>query len=485
MKEMKKKSRKLQQQKRTINVFILMSILFMTLIGYLTYFELFSKENIIASSYNRRQWAREDKTLRGTIFDRKGVVLAKSEMDGETQIRSYPFGALYSHIIGYNSISYGKSQLEAKYNEQLLNINPLNPVTDLRDKITGTKSVGHNLHLTLDHQLEKRAAELLGNRNGAVVALQPQTGEVLALVSKPDFDPSNTSLNDNWSKLIESEENPLLPRATQGLYVPGSTFKVAVSLKALEKGLDLKDFYDQGSIIIDGKKIENHGGTAYGSLDLERALAVSSNTYFASLGVALGEGNLKDLAQEVGLGKNISFDVPVSSSRFNYQNMSETGQAAVAIGQGKILVSPLQMAMITGGIANHGVVMQPYLVDKVVSANGFVVKKQEPNAFYRLAEADFADQVEEMMVNVVDNGTGRNAKISGIGVGGKTGTAQNELSAADDEKEHTWFIGFAPAEDPQIAVAVILEYSGSTGGKQAAPIAREMMIQWLKEQGII
>jgi peptidoglycan glycosyltransferase len=485
MNKMEKKSRMLKRQKRTINVLVLMSVLFITLIGYITYFELFGKENIMASSYNRRQWAREDKVLRGTIFDRKGVALAQSEMAGEKQIRSYPFGALYSHVIGYNSVSYGKTQLESKYNDQLSNINPLNPVTDLRDKITGTKSVGNNLYLTLDHQLGKRASELLGNRNGAVVALQPQTGEVLALVSKPDFDPNNESLNENWSELIESEENPLLPRATQGLYVPGSTFKVAVSLKALETGLAMENFNDQGSVIIDGKKIGNHGGTAHGILDLERALAVSSNTYFASLGVELGEGHLEDLAQEVGLGKSIPFDIPVSTSRFSYQSMSETDQAAVAIGQGKILVSPLQMAMITAGIANHGLVMKPYLVDKVISANGFVVKRQEPNVFYRLAEAEYADRVKEMMLTVVDRGTGSNAQIFGIGVGGKTGTAQNELSIVEDEKEHTWFIGFAPAENPQIAVAVLLEYSGSTGGKQAAPIARELMIQWLKEQGMI
>ncbi|HHT64326.1 MAG: peptidoglycan D,D-transpeptidase FtsI family protein [Bacillota bacterium] len=481
----RKISSKQKQNKRIIHVLVLMSFLFLTLIIYLTYFELFIKDNIISSSYNRRLWEREDKIVRGEIFDRKGVSLAHNEIVGNEQERVYPFGPLYSHVIGYNSTTYGKSLLEAKYNDQLLNINPLNPVTDLRDKLTGSRSFGNNLYLTIDHKLEKRASELMGRRNGAVVALHPQTGEILALVSKPDFNPAESSLEERWHELIESEENPLLPRATQGLYVPGSTFKAAVSLMAVDKGLDNKTYEDTGSIIIDGKKIENHGKKAYGTLDLENALAVSSNTVFARIGVELGEENLNDLARQLGLGKKISFDIPLSTSRFDYKNMGKTDQAAVGIGQGKILVTPLHMALITGGIANNGVVMKPYLVDRVVTANGFILKDREPGEFFRLADPDTAKRVKEMMKGVVDKGTGKNAKISGVSVAGKTGTAQNELTAQGENKEHAWFIGFAPVENPQIAVSVILEYSGSTGGGQAAPIARELMVQWLKEQGLM
>lgn len=478
----KQKQTKQRQNKKIINVLILMSLLFFALIGYLTYFELFMKNGIITSSYNRRQWEREDKTVRGAIYDREGTALAYNEAKGETQERIYPFGALYSHVIGYNSTSYGKSLLEAKFNDDLLNINPLNPVTDLRDKIIGSKSLGNDLYLTIDHELTKLAADLLGQRNGAVVALNPQTGEILALVSKPNFNPEKKSLEEKWNELIESEDNPLLPRATQGLYVPGSTFKVAVSLAAIDKGLGERTFEDTGSIIIDGKRIENYGNTAFGTLDLEYALAVSSNTVFARLGVELGAENLKAMASQVGIGKKIAFDIPVSTSRFNYQNMSKTDQAAVGMGQGKILITPLQMAMLTGGIANGGVVMKPYLVDQVVTANNFVLKNRNADPYFRLAEAAVAEQVKAMMVTVVAEGTGRNARISGIQVAGKTGTAQNELTALGEDKEHAWFIGFAPAEDPQIAVAVVLEYSGSTGGRQAAPIAREVMVKWLQKQ---
>lgn len=457
----------------------------MALIGYLTYFELLMKDNIITSSYNRRQWEREDKIVRGEIFDRTGVSLARNEVTGDDQVRVYPFGALYSHVIGYNSATYGKSLLEARFNDELLNINPLNPVTDLRDKLIGSKSYGNNLYLTIDHELEQRASELMGKRKGAVVALNPQTGEILALVSKPNFNPNNTVLKENWNELVESEENPLLPRATQGLYIPGSTFKAAISLMAVDQGLGKKTYEDTGSIIIDGKRIENYGNKAFGTLDLEQALAVSSNTVFARIGVELGTENLKNLARQVGIGKKIPFDIPVSTSRFDYKNMGKTDQAAVGIGQGKILVSPLHMALITGGIANNGVVMKPYLVDRVITANGFVRRNQEPEELFRLAKNSTAEQVKDMMETVVVKGTGRNARISGIRVAGKTGTAQNELTAQGENKEHAWFIGFAPVENPQIAVAVILEYSGSTGGGQAAPIARELMIQWLKNQGLM
>ncbi|MEL7565053.1 MAG: penicillin-binding transpeptidase domain-containing protein [Dehalobacterium sp.] len=485
MKQKQKQSQKQKENRKIINVLIIMSFLFLALIGYLTYFELFMKENIISSSYNRRQWEREDKTVRGIIYDRNGVALAQSEIKGDKQERVYPFGSLYSHVMGYNSATYGKSLLEAKYNSELLNINILNPVMDLRDRLTGNKSLGNNLYLTIDHELEKRASELMGERNGAVVALNPQTGEILALVSKPDFDPNEKKLQEKWNELVESEEDPLLPRATQGLYVPGSTFKVAVSLKAIEQGLGSRTFEDTGSIIIDGKRIENYGNESYGTLDLAHALAVSCNTVFATIGVELGTENLKDLAQQVGIGKKISFDIPVSNSRFNYQNMSKTDQAAVGMGQGKILVTPLQMAMITGGIANKGVVMEPYLVDRIVTANNFILKDRDPDQYFRLADQGLAEQVKDMMVTVVETGTGRNAGISGIKVAGKTGTAQNELTALGENKEHAWFIGFAPAENPQIAVAVILEYSGSTGGRGAAPIARELIVKWLTKQGIM
>lgn len=465
----------LQYNRKIISVLAVLSFLFLSLVGYLTYFELVTKDKIINSSYNRRLWERETRTLRGTIFDRNGVVLAKSVMQGENQQRVYPYGSLYCHVIGYNSLAYGKTQLEAKYNNQLLNINALNPVTDLKNKLTGAKSVGNNLYLTIDHRLQAHAAALLSGRKGAIVALNPRTGEILAMVSKPDFNPNVNKLAANWSTLVESTGNPFLPRATQGLYVPGSTYKVLTSTAAIENGLAGETYVDNGSIIISGKQFNNFGHEAYGKLDLTRAFAVSCNTYFARMGVLLGSDALKSNAEQFGIGKTLPFDLPVKASRFDYSLMGKTDLAAAGMGQGRILVTPLQMALVAGTVANDGVMMRPIMVKQVITPKGFVMQNSQPQTLYKVMTPETAAKLKIMMEAVVNEGTGTYARISGVQVAGKTGTAENESN-----KEHAWFIGFAPADNPQIAVAVLVEYAGSTGGKLAAPMARSLMADWLR-----
>lgn len=467
----------MKQNKRIIHLLIALSLMFLSLIGYLTYFELFEKEKIITNSYNQRQWEREDNTLRGEILDRNGKVLAQSKLNGDKPERIYPYGRLYSQVIGYNSRSYGKTLLEAKFNKQLLNINEFTPVLDIKDKVTGEKKVGNNLYLTIDHSLQVRANKLLNGKNGAIVAMDPKTGAILAMVSKPDFDPNNKALQANWTELVEAENDPLLPRATRGLYAPGSIFKTAITLAAIKNGLGDETFEDDGTIIIGGKKIANFGGKAYGSIGIKDALAVSSNVAFSQLGVKLGEDKLKEMAKNIGMNRDIPFDISLESSRFPYSSMDSTDMAAVGIGQGKILVTPLYMAMLVSSIADGGVMMEPFLVNDVVSPKGRVLWSRTPTPLRRVAEAQTAAQVKEMMEAVVEKGTGKNARIRGVAVAGKTGTAENEKNG----KEHAWFIGFAPADDPQIAVAVILEYSGSTGGKTAAPMAREIIAQWLSK----
>lgn len=466
----------MKQNKRIIHLLVVLSLLFLSLIGYLTYFELFVKDKLVTNSYNQRQWEREDNTLRGEILDRNGKILAKSEFKKDKPERIYPYGRLYSHVIGYNSRSYGKSLLEAKYNKQLLNINEFTPVLDIKDKVTGEQKVGNNLYLTIDHDLQVRANKLLNGKNGAIVAMNPKTGEILAMVSKPDFDPNSDALQAVWTELIESEDSPLLPRATKGLYAPGSTFKIAISLEALENGLVDERFKDDGSITIGGKKFTNFGGKSYGTIGLKDALTVSSNVVFSQVGVKLGEDKLKELAKNIGMNRDIPFDISLEASRFPYSSMSKTDMAAVGIGQGKILVTPLYMATLASSIADKGIMMEPFLVSDVVSPKGIVLWSRTPTQLRRVAEVQTAEQVKEMMQAVVEKGTGKNARLRGKDVAGKTGTAENEKTG----KEHAWFIGFAPADDPQIAVAVILEYSGSTGGKAAAPMARDIISHWLQ-----
>jgi len=468
-----------KQNKKIIHVLILLCFMFLSIVVYLTYFEVFKKDKILTNSYNRRQWIQEDTTLRGSILDRNGVVLANSTSDGKKQERVYPFGGLYSQVIGYNSRAYGKSLLEAQYNNDLLNISGLAPVLNLKNKLTGDQKTGNNLYLTLDNNLQVKANQLMGDRNGAVVVMRPKTGEILAMVSKPDFDPNSSALAQKWQEMVESSASPFLPRATQGLYTPGSTFKVITVAAALENGMENRKFDDSGSIVIDGNTIKNFEGHAYGALDLKSALAMSSNVAFAQIGVDIGEKNMKDITARAGMNKEIPFDIPVNSSRFPYKSMSKADLAAVGMGQGKLQVTPLYMVMVASGIANNGIMMKPYLVDRVVSVSNNTLKTTKPIAFSQVMTSETAAKVKSMMQYVVEAGTGQSASIQGVTVAGKTGTAENELTGKEKNKEHAWFICFSPVNDPQVAVAVALEYSGSTGGDIAAPIARELMRQVL------
>lgn len=472
----------MQENKKIIHILIIISLLFLSLVGYLTYFDLFVKDKIVTNTFNRRQWVKEDNTLRGAIYDRNGTVLASSKIENNKQERIYPYGSLYSQVIGYNSRTYGKSLLEARYNKYLLNTNDFSGVFDIQNKLTGADKTGNNLSLSIDHQLQVLAEKSIRGKNGAVVAMNPKTGEVLAMVSKPDFDPDSASLVSNWNNLVESEDHPFLPRATQGLYIPGSTFKVVTSIAAIENNLDAETFEDKGKITIDGKEIPNSHNQAHGRLDLTGALGVSSNVVFSQVGVKLGEKNLRDIADRIGMEKDIPFDIPVNKSLFPYKTMSNTDMASVGMGQGKLLITPLHMAMVTSAIANNGFMMKPILVNQVTSPSGTVILNQKPSILYQVTTPETAAKLRGMMQYVVEKGTGTNAMIKGIHVGGKTGTAENELTDKQKNKEHAWFIGFAPVEDPQIAVAVILEYNGSTGGEQAAPIARDLMSTWIKNR---
>lgn len=471
----------MKENKKIIEVLIVICSLFFILIGYLTYMQVFKSKEIVQNTYNRRQYQADENTLRGKILDRKGIVLVYNEEKDNKQHRIYPFGSLYSHVLGYNSKVYGKSLLEANYNNYLLGLDEYTKVYGFFRSSDYDKKEGNNLFLTIDHELQNLGHELLGNRNGAVVAMNPKTGEILALVSRPDFDTNEKMLAKDWKAMVESQEFPFLSRATQGLYTPGSTFKVVTAAAIIENGLDAQKFNDKGAIIIDGKEISNSGGKANGEIDLKKALAVSSNVVFAQLGVKLGQEKLEDISKRVGFGSEIPFDIPVNKSILQYQKMEQNDMAAVAIGQGKMLVSPLHMAMITSGIANNGVIMKPFLVSSIVSPTGKGIKSFKKEEFKQIIDPVIAAKVKNMMMEVVESGTGKKAAIKGIKVAGKTGTAENELTAQKKDKEHAWFIGFAPVENPQIAVAVVLEYSGSSGGAIAAPIAKKIMEKYLKE----
>lgn len=458
--------------KRIIHLLIVVCVMFLSLITYLLYINMFKSEELATNPYNMRQWEKELDVKRGNIYDRNGTLLAESVMDEQNgvHIRRYPYRNLYSHIIGYTSSVYGKTQLEKKYDRQLLAKDGISLSFEPIKK-------GYDLRLTLDHELQSYAHEQLSGKSGAIVALDPHTGEMLACVSYPDFDPTSEVLESEWTNIVEQENSPLLARATQGLYPPGSTYKIVTAAAAYENDLESEEFNDTGKFEEKGITVENYGKKAHGKIDLPRAFAVSSNFVFCTLGYEMGPDVMLEISERFGINKPLTdFDIETSTSTIDGRNLTDADAALIAMGQGRLLATPLQMALITSAVANDGVMMRPYLVSKVTSSSGVAVETHYPQTLYRPIEAGCANYVQGLMEEVVESGSGTSAQISGIKVAGKTGTSENEK-----EKDHAWFVGYAPADDPQIAVAVILENDGSSGGTAAAPIARNVIKKYLEE----
>lgn len=459
----------MQNNKKIIRVLVVVSIMFLALVSYLLYFNMFSAEKVASNPYNKRQWEDERFVKRGSIYDRDGEVLAETIIDGDSRTRSYPKGHLYSHIIGYYSRVYGKSQLEMKYDKQLLGHGDINiTFNELRS--------GYDLNLTIDNDLQEYAYKQLDGRRGAIVAIEPETGKILAMVSYPDFDPSTDAIEKNWKYIVEKEDSPLLARATGGLYPPGSTYKIVTAATAYNAGYSDKTFEDNGVFKQGGLKVSNYGGESYGTINVRKAFEVSSNFAFCTLGYELGAQNAKDAAEAFGVNKDIDTDIPVSKSRIDYKKMTNEDAALVSIGQGQLLMTPLHVAMLGAAVANNGKMMKPYLVNTITTSSGLTLSTTKPTVFCQPMSAECASYMNGLMIDVVKEGTGRSAAISGITVAGKTGTAENE-----NEKDHAWFVGYAPAEKPTIAVAVLLENDGRSGGASAAPIAKKVMTKYLKK----
>ncbi|NLY77530.1 MAG: penicillin-binding protein A [Tissierellia bacterium] len=458
--------------RRVIVVLVMICVLFVSLMVYLTYFQVFRAESVKMNSYNKRLWINEEKILRGSIIDRNGKILAYSEKDGETYKRVYNYGNLYGHIIGYSYRELGKAGLELRYNNELLNISKSSALNELKN-IVAPNTEGNTLKLTIDHHLQELSRSLLQGKKGAIVAMNPTTGEIYSMVSMPDFNPS--ALRESWSDIVEDENSPLLNRAISGLYQPGSTFKVITAIAAIETGTAEKGYTCKGSTTIGGAPFSCYNKTVHGNLQLTEALVKSCNLYFAEKGVEVGIEKLEEVSERFYMNKTIPFDLPVVKSSFpNRMNMDKASVAAASMGQGEVLISPLNMAMIASAIANNGEVVKPILVKEIISPEGSIVDFAEREVLSNGTDGFTASELTNMMVEVVQRGTGKNARISGVKVAGKTGTAENHTG-----KDHAWFIGFAPADNPKVALAVVLEEEGSSGGTAAAPIAKKIILEAL------
>ncbi len=442
--------------------------LFSILAAYLSYLHMIKGPALAVNPYNRRFQEIESQVRRGSIYDIKGVVLAKTEFVGSKGTRIYPRGADVSHLVGYISERYGRAGFESYYDNYLLGMEGADRFRNLTNKLLGREQVGGDIILTIDSSLQRMAIDLMGGRRGAVVLLDTGTGALRVLASSPSFNPNK--LDELWPSLVNSESSPLLNRATEGVYPPGSTYKVVTAAGALSANPDLtgKIFDCPGYLDVNGYRLNDT--SAHGELSITRAIAVSCNTTFAQLGLGLGPESFSRTAKAFGMGKDPGLETPAwPGSMASVGMITPTELASSAIGQGEVLVSPLQMAMVAAAIANKGVIMRPYLVEAVNDSLGSAVQKATHKTWLVSTTPETSEIIKEGMIEAVRYGTATAAAVSGMKVAGKTGSAQNPHG-----QTHAWFIGFAPADQPRVAVAVILENAGS-GGSVAAPIGGRLL----------
>ena len=453
-------------------LFLFFCLLFVALVLQLTWVQVISAPKLKVEPTNTRAIQEEMQVERGSIVSADGVVLADNkEVDG-LFYRKYPEGSLTAPWLGYNSLQYGRAGIERVYNEDLSGQSGILGVTSMLDVLGGGDEPhqGADLELTVHMAVQEVAARALGNQKGAVVALDPRTGAVLAMVSYPRYDPNE--LEQVWKTLSVDEGRPLLNRVTQGLYPPGSVFKTIVAAAALETGevTPATSFDDTGTFTAGGYVVSNYDDQVYGAHDFTRAFASSINTTFAKLGVEMGADTLAGYASGFGFGERPPWDMGGADSRFpDPGDMDDAHVAQAAFGQGEVLASPLEMALVTAAVANGGKMMKPYIVGAVKDANGKVLRDADPEVWLQPISSETAATMRTLMVAVVNSGTGTAAALKGVQVAGKTGTAE-----VADAESHAWFAGFAPAEDPSVVVVVLVENAG-TGGRVAAPIARKVI----------
>ena len=420
------------------------------------------------------------------------AIAESTRTDGPlTYLRTYPGGPAYAHVTGYYSFVFGPTGIERSEDDVLSGEDDRLAFTRLSDVVTGREVEGGSIVLTLDPAAQAAAHRALTSRgvNGSVVAIDPRTGAVLAMASTPSFDPAKLSSFDARAmrtyreQLNGASEDPLLNRAIAQTYPPGSTFKVVTAAAALESGEVTPETQIPSPPQLDlpqtSRNLTNFGdSTCTGATStLADALRISCNTAFGALGLQLGQDVLREQAERFGFNDG-GFTAPnkVATSVFPTDDIAPPSLAQSAIGQFEVRTTPLQMAMVAGGVANRGEVMRPYLVQEVQAPDQSLLDRADPEVYRRAVSEDVAAELSRMMQLVVSDGSGTRAQIDGVAVAGKTGTAQGAEGADPD----VWFIGFAPAEDPQIAIAVVVEDggtvgAGATGGAVSAPIAREVL----------
>ncbi len=484
--------------RQIVKLFGLVVVLFAVLIGFTSYWAVFDAQALKDKSVNARPLLEQQQIRRGRILAADGTVLAKSVAKGKganrRYVRRYPQGSLYGHPIGYSFVRQGDSEFERYHNDEL--VGEESEFGSILDELRGRSQEGNDVVTNIDPAAQRVALEDLRAAGfGAVVALEPASGRVKVLASNPPYDPNRVPYE--LSKLNRNTfETPLLDRATQGLYPPGSTFKVVTAAAGLDSGrITPQTTIDApGELEIQGQPLQNDFTENFGPIALDTALTNSVNTWFAQLGERLGADTLFEYMDAFGFNSRPAIDLPADqvyeSGVYSEGALLGRGDpvdvARIAIGQERLAVTPLQMAEVAAAVANRGRLMRPQIWSRVVDPDGRVSRRLDPSEYSRPIDAQTAAELTTAMEGVVSEGTGANAAIPGVAVAGKTGTAEtpfNDSCGGGTEENQAWFIGFAPADEPRIAIAATVECTTAFGNDVAAPIFRDVAETIINEEG--
>ncbi len=481
--------------RQIIKLFAFIMALFAVLVGFTAWWSVFNAKELKASKWNHRPLYEQQQIPRGRILAADGSVIAKSIPQGKgvnrTYVRHYPMGELFGHPIGYSFIEVAQSEFEKYHNEELTGEE--SEFGTILDELTGQKQEGEQIVTSLDPKAQEIAMHALQNAGyGAVVAIEPSTGAVKVMASNPGYNPNQIPEKKYYERLNSKKEEatrPLVNRATQGLYPPGSTFKVVTAAAGLESGIITPEstINAPGSIIDEGHELANDGHIDWGPIPLDTALTNSVNTWFGQLGQKVGQNKLFTMMEKFGFNAKPPIDIPedevLASGLWDLEanelltRKDPVDLARFAIGQERLLVTPLQDAMVAEAVANHGKLMKPQIWSRVVNVDGSVTKRMQPSVYSQPISAKTAEELTTAMEGVVSEGTGTNAAIAGVKVAGKTGTAEtpsNKACGGGSEENQGWFMGFAPADHPKIAIAATVECTTQFGNDVAAPIFREV-----------
>jgi penicillin-binding protein A len=484
--------------RQIVQLFGFIVVLFAVLVAFTSWWSVFDAEALKDKVANKRPLLEQQRIERGRILAADGTVLARSVPRGRGDalryVRRYPEGALFGHPIGYSFVREGDSEFEKFHNDEL--VGEGSELGSIFDELRGVRQEGNDVVTNLDPEAQRVAlAGLEAQGFGAVVAIEPSSGRVRVLASNPPYDPNRVpfelrELNQN------TFETPLLDRATQGLYPPGSTFKVVTAAAGLDSGAITPEttIDAPGTIDVQGQPLSNDFNQDFGAISLDTALTNSVNTWFAQLGEQLGAETMFEYMDAFGFGSTPAIDLPddqVERSGLSGEDgllgpNDPVDVARVAFGQERLAVTPLQMAEVAAAVANGGSLMKPQIWSRVIDPDGRVTERMDPSQYSQPIDEETAAELTTAMEGVVSEGTGTNAAIPGVAVAGKTGTAEtpfNESCGGGSEENQAWFIGFAPADDPRIAIAASVECTTAFGGDVAAPIFREVAETILDDEG--